>query len=162
MPAHSSVLYGPDLYQGFQVMDPYFNQEIFHIMTHLQESVNLSQTGQLLRGTPEAFRLEIGVPFTLGTVNFTIGSEYTTDCWYKHMWKFADAQPIEIIEDFPDVPLLREGDSYLMTAMITAGYHGIQLKRLNTMTNYCCRYCDPRRTPHHPTCHYLEVQQLFA
>ena len=80
------VLYGPDLYQGlFQVMHPYFNQEICHIMTHLQESVIFSQTGQLLRDTAEAFRLEIGVPFTMGTVDFKIGSEYTTDCWYKHM-----------------------------------------------------------------------------
>ena len=102
-------------------------------MTHLQESVSLSQTGQLLRATAEAFRLEIGVPFTLGTVDFKIGSMYTTDCWYKHMWEFVDANPIEIIEDFPNVPLLRKGDSYLMKAFITAGYSGIQLKRLNTM-----------------------------
>ena len=49
-------------------------------MTHLQESVSLSQIGQLLRSTAEAFRLEIGFPFTLGTVDFRIGSEYTTDC----------------------------------------------------------------------------------
>ena len=41
--------------------------------------------------------------------------------------------PIEIIEDFPDVPLLREGDSYLMAVFITAGYRGLQLKRLNNM-----------------------------
>ena len=46
-----SVLYSPDLYQGFQVMHPYFNEDICHIMTHFQESVNLSQTGQLLRST---------------------------------------------------------------------------------------------------------------
>jgi len=102
-------------------------------MTHLQESVNLSQTGQLVRGTAEAFWLEIGVPFTLGIVDSKIGSEYTTDCWYKYIWEFVDANPIEIIEDFPDVPLLRKGDSYLMRAFITAGYSGIQLERLNTM-----------------------------
>ena len=127
------VFYVPDLYQGFQVMHPYFNQEICHIVTLLQESVSSSQTGKLLRGTAEAFRLEIGVPFTMGTVDFKIGSKYKTDCWYKHMWKFVDAHPIEIIEDFPDVPLLRKGDLYLMTAFITAGYRDIQLKRLNTM-----------------------------
>jgi len=48
------------------------------------------------------------------------------------MWEFVDANPIEIIEDFPDVPLLRKGDSYLMKEFITAGYRGSQLKRLNT------------------------------
>ena len=56
-------------------MHPCFNQENFQIMTHLQESVVFSQTGQLLRGTAEAFWLEIGVPFTMGTVNFKIGSD---------------------------------------------------------------------------------------
>ena len=44
-----------------------------------------------------------------------------------------DAHPIEIIEDFPDVPLLNKGGSYLMMAFIIAGYRGIQLKCLNTM-----------------------------
>ena len=127
------VFYGPDLYRGFQVIHPYFNQELFHIMTHRQEPVIFSQTGQLLRGKTEAFRLEIGIPFKLDTINFKICSVYTTECWYRHLWKFVDDNPIEIIEDFPHVPLLREGGSYLMTASIAAGYRGIQLKRFNTM-----------------------------
>ena len=44
-----------------------------------------------------------------------------------------DNDPIEIIEDFPDVPLLCGRGSYLMMAFIAAGYRGIQLKRLNNM-----------------------------
>ena len=40
--------------------------------------------------------MEIGVPFTLDTVDFKIGFGFTTDCWYKHMWNFVDAHPIEI------------------------------------------------------------------
>jgi len=41
----------------------------------------------------------------MGTADFEIYSEYTTDCWYKHMLKFMDANLIEINEDFPGVPL---------------------------------------------------------
>ena len=128
-----AILYGPDLYQGFQVMHPYYNQEICHIMTHLQESANGSQTGLLLRGTAEAFRLELGLPFSLGSTNYKICSAYTTDCWYKHLWEFVERNPIDIIEDFPDMPLLRDGDSYLMQAFIDAGFRGKELKRLNIM-----------------------------
>ena len=39
-PFPHAILYSPDLYQGFQVMHLYYNQEICHIMTHLQESAN--------------------------------------------------------------------------------------------------------------------------
>jgi len=102
-------------------------------MTHLQESVIFSQAGQLLRGKVEAFRLEIGIPFTMDTTNFKTCSAYTTEYWYRHLWKFVANNTIEIIEDFPDVPLLCGGGSYLMMAFIAAGYRGIQLKRLNNM-----------------------------
>ena len=128
-----AILYGPDLYQGFQVMHPYYNQEIYHIMTHLQESANGSHTGLLLCGTTEAFQLELGLPFSLGSTDYKICSAFTTDCWYKHLWQFVERNPIDIVEDFPDVPLIRDGDSYLMQAFIDAGFRGSQLKRLNIM-----------------------------
>ena len=44
-----AVFYGPDHYQGFNVMHPYFNQEITYITTHVQEHVNGSQTDKLLK-----------------------------------------------------------------------------------------------------------------
>jgi len=96
-----AVFYGPDHYQGFNVMHPYFNQEITHITTHVQESVNGSQTGKLLQGSAEAFRLELGLPFTLGTVKYDLVAPYLSDCWYKHLFKFVSKQPLEIIEDYP-------------------------------------------------------------
>ena len=114
-------------------MHPYYNQEICHIMTHLQESKNGSQTGLLLLGTAEAFWLEMCLPFSLGSTDCKIWSAYTTDYWYKHLLQFVERNPIDIVEDFLDVPLLRDGDSYLMQAFIDAGFRGSQLKRLNVM-----------------------------
>ena len=49
------VLYGPDLYQGLDVKNPYFLQEIIHIMTYVQELVGGSQTGRLFRSCAKAF-----------------------------------------------------------------------------------------------------------
>ena len=84
-----AVFYGPDHYQGLHVMHPYFNQEITHITTHVQENVNVSQIGKLLQGSAEAFWLELGLPFTLRTVTYDIVAPYLSDCWYKHLCKFV-------------------------------------------------------------------------
>jgi hypothetical protein len=59
------VLYGPELYQGIDMKHPFFLQEISHIITHVQEAVCQSQTGQMIQMTAEAFQREIGVPFLL-------------------------------------------------------------------------------------------------
>ena len=56
------VLFGPALFQGYQLQHPYYTQEISHITTLLQESVRKSQTGKLLRMTAECLRLELGIP----------------------------------------------------------------------------------------------------
>ena len=92
-----AVLYGSAVYQGFQTMHPYFSQEIDHILAHIQESVRGSQTGGLLRGTAEHARLEISIPFTLGSLDYNSVKDYMTDCWYSHMFKFVSDQPIEIV-----------------------------------------------------------------
>ena len=62
--AHA-VLYGPEVYQGLAVKNPYFLQEIIHITGLMTEAVCNSSTGKLLRYSSEAFRVEIGIPFSL-------------------------------------------------------------------------------------------------
>ena len=66
----------------------------------------------------EAFRLELGLPFSLGTVKYDIVAPYLSDCWYKHFCKFLSKQPLKIIEDYPEVPTLREQDSYILQAFM--------------------------------------------
>ena len=80
------VLFGPALFQGFQLQHPFFTQEISHIQTLLQESVRKSQTGKLLRLTAECLRLELGIPLHLGSIPYKPFESYVTDCWYKTLW----------------------------------------------------------------------------
>ena len=105
-----SVLFGPGKFQGLNVYHPYFLQEIIHIQTLFQESLRNSQTGRLLRANTEAFRIDISVPFSLSVTPYDreIFAYYTTDGWYKSMWKFASRNEfkIRIKEDFIDLPLL--------------------------------------------------------
>ena len=60
--AHAA-LYGFEDYQRLAVKNPYFLQEVIHIIAFLNEAVCNSSTGQLLRANAEAFRVEIGIPF---------------------------------------------------------------------------------------------------
>ena len=86
-------------------------------MTHIQEWVFKSQTVGLLRLSAEAFRVELGVPFTLGTTSSFRYIYYVPDCWYKMLWKFIEAHPVEIVEDYPFLPTLRECDKFLMKCL---------------------------------------------
>ena len=62
--AHA-ILYGPEEYQGLAVKNPYFLQEIIHIISFLTESVCNSSTGKLLRASARNFRVEMVFPFLL-------------------------------------------------------------------------------------------------
>ena len=81
-----------------------------YIMTHIQESVCKSQTGGLLLLSAEAFRMELGVPFILGSTSSFPYGYYIPDCWYITLWNFIEAHPVEIVEDYPSLPTLHEGD----------------------------------------------------
>ena len=77
--------------------------------------------------------LKSGLPFTLGTVKYDLVAPYLSDCWYKHLFKFVSKQPLEIVEDYPEVPTLRDRDSYIMQAFIDAGFRNKDLYLLNIM-----------------------------
>jgi len=127
------VLFGPDLFQGFQLQHPFFSQEISHITTLLQESARNSQTGKLLRLTAECLRLELGIPLTIGQTPYEPFEAYVTPCWYKLVWKFGAEHPLQIHKDLPNVQLLREGDQFLMQTFVSGGFRGQELSWLNTM-----------------------------
>ena len=48
-----AILYGPLEYQGIGVKNPYFLQEIIHIITFLNEAASNSSTGELLQSNAE-------------------------------------------------------------------------------------------------------------
>ena len=58
--APRTPLFMPSVYGGFGWKHPFHLQGLSHVQTLLQESVSNSQTGELLRHTSEALRLELG------------------------------------------------------------------------------------------------------
>ena len=125
------VLYGPASFHGLNITNPYFNQAISHLIVLIQESISHSQSGKVLQATAEAFQLELGLPFVTGITNVTPVKAYTTKSWYRHVAISIYHLPITITEDFPDVPLLCQNDSYIMMEFINTGYKNKDIYQLN-------------------------------
>ena len=58
-------------------------------MAHIQESASSTYTGDILELVAEAFRIELGIPFTLSAVPSYRHGKYIADCWYKSLWEFS-------------------------------------------------------------------------
>ena len=109
------VTYGPTNEGGIGLTDIYTFQGTSRIAT-LQENLNAKTiTGNLIRTSIEAAKIELGIGRNIFDLNYDLYNHMLTDCWIKHIWKFAHQNKI-IIEDeiTKDMPLLRENDVYLM------------------------------------------------
>ena len=82
-----AVLYGPLVYQGIGVKNPFFLQSIIHIITFLNKAACNSSTGAILRSNAEYFRVEIGIPFSLTKTvyNENTYASYMPSGWYKNL-----------------------------------------------------------------------------
>ena len=81
----------------------------------------------------ECFRLELGIPFELGTTPYKPFDSYVTDCWYKSLYRFTAKHPINIHKNYPNATLLREDDQFLMQAFVDNRFQGQEPSWLNTM-----------------------------
>ena len=91
----------------------------------IQESVNKSQSVTIIKATAEGLWQELGFKTKIGTIHWKIVKEYVTPTWYGYIMEFGSTfngywEVIEIIEDVPSIPLLREHNSFIMVAFINA------------------------------------------
>ena len=135
-----AILYGPLVYQGIGVKNPFFLQGIIHIITFLNEAACNFSTGELLRSNAEFFRVEIGVSFSLtaNKYNEKTYASYMPSGWYKNLWKFISNPlfKLDITEDYDDIPLIRQKDEYLMIAFVEGGFRNAKLKALNFVRKF--------------------------
>ena len=112
-------------------MDPFYHQEIHHIITLIQESISGSQTGYLLCHLAECLWIEIGLPFSPDVTPYNTYASYTTPSWYKSIWAFTSSHPILIKEDYPEPQILCHGDRFLMELFTGSRYKNQDLRILN-------------------------------
>ena len=117
-PVH--VLYGTCKYNRFDFEDPYTRQGIEKLATFMQEAPRQTQAGIVTRNGAEDFRMELGMNYTMGTIDWTTTKELvTTNTWHAHLVHTVyehnkKSRKIEIIEDTTRLSLLRINDEFLM------------------------------------------------
>ena len=126
------VLFGPISDGGIGMWNLYDYQCISHISfltEHLNED-NIS--GELIRCSIEAALVEIGIGRNLFTLDFNLYKPLLTDCWIKHIWKYAHDNSITIKENITTKPYLRrEHDLFLMEIFAEHGFSEKELHHIN-------------------------------
>jgi len=116
---------------------PYEQQGIEHVKLWLQHASADTVCGHFLRSQLDQAQLEVGVGKPLFSLDFNIYGDLVTDCWIKMLWKFLWAHNIILETDEPiNLPLLREGDEFLVTWFLQQGFTGKRLVQLN----HCCLF----------------------
>ena len=94
----------------------------------------------ILRTSAEAFRVEIGIPFSLTSTPYDerTFAYYCPPCWYKSLWRFVSMAiyKLDLCEDYPDLHPLRVNDVFLMQSFVDSGFRGADLKSLNFTRKY--------------------------
>ena len=127
-----ALVYGPKYYQGLGIPCLYTQQEVDHIeriLKFCQAKSNL--TGQLIRQSVEATKLEIGFPGSLFSQSFAEIGKLATATWATKTWQFVSANGMRIEDKCGELLLSRERDKFLMPAFLAAGYEHDSLSRLN-------------------------------
>ena len=93
------VLFGPIFDGGVGMWNLYDYQCISHI-SFLTEHINEDNiSGELIRCSIEAALVEVGIGRNLFKLDFNLYQALLTDCWIKHIWKYAYDNSIIIKEN---------------------------------------------------------------
>ena len=126
------VVHGPIKFQGLGVPDLFTFQQTQHILRILKYcTVDDNITGQLIRHSLEATKLEIGCEGSVLLKSYDELGSLATSTWLTHTWKFLSENHMGIEDTVPELELQREGDQYLIRVFQKAGYQGMVLRRLN-------------------------------
>ena len=125
------VLYGTLRNQGIALPDLYLDQYISHIHLMLQHGRATTNLGKQLRASLQQLKLEIGLPGSVLSHDFSAYGCLATISWISRTWQFLSENGMQMWDDTPDLPLRRVGDKYLVLAFYTHGYRGGRLLTLN-------------------------------
>jgi hypothetical protein len=137
------IVYAPKDLLGLGIMHPWFNQELTHLETCLQEGTSKSITGDLLRASAEQMRLELGLSSQLGCVPSETKKALTlaTDSWLKTAHSFAFAHGMRLEDTSPNLVTRRQDDRFLTEEFIRNGYQGADLRKLNECRMFLKTVC---------------------
>ena len=107
---------------GLGVPCLYTAQVAEHVECLLQHGRTRTITGQLLDGTIEDAKVELGVSGQLLTNSFDYYSHLLTDSWIKGMWSELWENEITVNEKTKLLLLKRDNDVFLTKTFLSKGY----------------------------------------
>ena len=132
-----ALVFGPKYYQGLGCPCLFTHQQADHVerlMKYCMAEENM--TGQLIRQSVEASKLEIGCTGPLMSQSFKQVGILATSTWVTKTWEFLDANGMRLEDTCPEICSCRENDSLIIPSFLEAGFHGLALKRLNLCRLY--------------------------
>jgi hypothetical protein len=126
------VTFGPKEESGLNLPSLYTQQGIQHIATINEHLALNDMTGELLRTSIEAAKVEIGVGRNIFSLDYSLYSPLLTDSLIKSTWKFARENNIEIIDKVTcNLALHRQNDVFLMEIIANHGFSKSELQKIN-------------------------------
>ena len=105
------VVYGPTKFQGLGVSNLFTFQKVEHIFRSLKYCwAEEHLTGQFIRQSLEATKLEIGCEGPLLSKSFHDLGMLATPMWITHTWEYLSQTQMAMEDDEADLRLFREGD----------------------------------------------------
>lgn len=126
------VVYGPKEEGGLNKENLYIAQGTSKISL-LSEHLALPMlTGELLRCSLEAAKVEIDIGRNLFSLDFETYSDLCTDGIIKHIWKFSSDNNIHIEDRVTtNLSLQRDGDVFIMEAIAQEDFTSNELQHIN-------------------------------
>jgi hypothetical protein len=145
-----SIVYASKKDGGLNIPNLYISQGTSRI-AFLQEHLGaLTLSGELLRVTIEAAKVEIGVGRDLFQLDYDRYHMLLTDTWIKEVWRFSREQNITIRDHVTmNVSLQRDNDLFLMEIFSQHHFTNAELQHINrvrlhlqvtTLSNIMCGY----------------------
>jgi hypothetical protein len=126
-----NVVYAPNKFMGLDLHNLYITMGILRTDLLSSEGQLNSITGELIRATIEATKLELGLGKSLFQTNYRYFGHLPTPCWITDVWHFMSKFEIEMVENTESISLHRIGDKFLIDQFFFHGFKGKTLKRLN-------------------------------
>ena len=121
-------------FSGLGILHPYYDQQIKHLHTCLEQSVTKSITKNLIHTNTKQLQLELG--FNTQGYWFTPNTKaYLTPSWTCDLFTFCDEHSIQLINTCPTLSLRTTNDCFLMQ-IFQCHYQGNDLRLLHQ----CCEF----------------------
>jgi hypothetical protein len=130
------MVFGPTEYQGVGLTNIFHEMMHRHVKTILTEGDRDTVTGHLLRSSIEQHHMETGWGGSLFEQPLDILEPCTTKTWVRETWRYLRTHSLRLQDATGRPTLRRENDQFLMRTLVSTGYRGAQLRRLNQCRMY--------------------------